>query len=226
MISVIKEQDINILDELHKYGILIYKSSETELTSEDFTDEKYYLDGFQTDGCYHLEKLFVTKDVRIVNWNGLGRFHFNRFEVDLSNEFFQSVNGVLYTKKGYDRHGDKTRKKMIELVACPTNIISHNVMYGTIRIANCAFKGCHISKITLTNTIKEIGTNAFYFADRIELLEIPMSIQIIESQLARSSFPIRYIRYDNYQFQSWEELFNYMVKHGFEKKNNKVLKII
>ena len=215
--------DINILDKLHKYGILFFKDSKTELSSEFFSEEMHYLDGFLTDGYYHLEKLFITKDVRVVKWNGLGRFDFNKFEVDPSNVFFQSVDGVLYTKKGYDRHGEINRKTMIELVACPTNIIRHNVIYGTIRIANCAFKGCRISKITLPNTLKEIGTNAFYFADGIESIDLPMSIQKIESQLARSSF---LIRYDNNQFYSWEELFNYMVEHRFEKKNNKILKVI
>ena len=96
---------MNHLIRLNKYGILIYKDSETELSSDDISDEDYVIDGFQTDGYFHLEKLFVTKDVRIVKWNGLGRFQFSKFEVAPANKVFQSINGVLYTKKGYNRMG-------------------------------------------------------------------------------------------------------------------------
>lgn len=206
----------------NKYGILFYKDSNRSLSSNELSDLQS-VNGFSTEGFYQLEKLYLTKEIKEVLWNGLGRHSFKRFEVDLDNKVFQEKDGVLYTKKGYDRHGSTNRKKMIELVACPTTVSFHRVLYGTQRIGNCAFKGSNISKLLLPNTLIEIGTNAFYFADRIESLEIPMSIQKIESQLARSSFPIRY---DNSQFQSWEELFNYMVGHGFEMNNHKILKRI
>lgn len=205
------------------YGLVFYKSSDRVLSSEELSVTKDCMNGFSSEGLCQLEKILITKDVKCVEWNGLGRFSFRKFEVSKDNPIFQEIDGLLYTQKGYDRHGNTTKKMMIELVACPTNIVSHNVMYGTIRIANCAFKGSHISTITLPNTLKEIGTNAFYFADRIESIDIPMSVQKIESQLARSSF---LIKYDDHQFQSWEDLFKYMVEHGFVMKDNKIVKKI
>ena len=50
---------------------------------------------------------------------------------------------------------------MIELVACSTNVINHNVQLRTIRIANCAFKGTRITNQNLPSSLEEIGTNVF-----------------------------------------------------------------
>ena len=107
---------------------------------------------------------------------------------------------------------------MIELVACPTNVISHHVMNGTIRIANCAFKGSHIEKIELPYTLEEIGTNAFYFANNLHFLELPKSIRIIEPQKDVSNLSITY---NNLKFDSWKELFSHILNHGFELKDHK-----
>ena len=197
------QQIINVLDELHNYGVLFYKDSQTELSNEDITDEKRLLDGFESDGYYHLEKLFITKDVRIVKWNGLGRFNFNKFEVDPANEVFQSVNGVLYTKKGYDRLGKYCKKKMKELVACPTTIIEHDIAIGTDRICNCAFKGSNISILNLPDTVKEIGTNSFSYAKNLNTIVLPRSICRIEPQKADSIPLVSGINYQNLNWPSF-----------------------
>ena len=109
---------------------------------------------------------------------------------------------------------------MKELVACPTNVYSHDVIYGTTRIANCAFKGSCIANLSLPSTLEEIGTNAFYFADQLKSIEIPSSIRMIEPQLTRTQL---LIRFDNHQFESWDNLFSYMLNNGFEN-NNKIKK--
>lgn len=212
---------ISILDKLNNYGIFIYKDSETELSSKDITNEEHYLDGFQTDGYYHLEKLFVTKDVRIVKWNGLGRYKFNQFEVDPANKVFQSLNGILYTKKSYDRLGNSIKKDMMELVACPTTIIEHDIALGTYRIGNCAFKGSNISVLHLPDKLEEIGTNSFSFAKNLNSIVIPLSISRIEPQKADS---LQSIKYNSHYFNSWEALFDYLLKHNFVKKDNVYIK--
>lgn len=205
----------------NRYGIIFYRDSQKILSSEELStlNDKVY--GFSSEGFYQLEKIFITKDIREVEWNGLGRYNFKRFEVDSENKVFQEINGILYSKKGYDRHGNTHRKKMIELVACPTNVINHNVHPETIRIANCAFKGTKITNLSLPNTLEEIGTNAFYFADELKYVEIPINISRIESQLTRKQL---LIGFDNHQFESWDKLFDYMIENGYEKKDNKIIK--
>jgi len=205
----------------NKYGLIFYKSSEKVLSSDELSTADNHINGFFSEGFYHLEKIVLTQDVTSVIWNGLGRHSFNCFEVDPNNPVFEVYDGVLYTKKGYDRQGNTNRKKMRELVACPTNVSNHKVIHGTTRIANCAFKGSCIANLSLPSTLEEIGTNAFYFADQLKSIEIPSSIRIIEPQLTRTQL---LIRFDNHQFESWDNLFSYMLDNGFEKKNNKIKK--
>lgn len=206
---------------INRYGILFYKDSQKILSSEELSASSDKMHGFSSEGFYQLEIIVLTKDIREVEWNGLGRFNFKRFEVDPENKVFQVINGVLYTNKGYDRYGNTQRKKMIELVACPTNVISHNVQPGTIRIANCAFKGTKITNLSLPNSLEDIGTNAFYFADELKHIEIPITIHKIESQLTKKTL---LIGYNNHQFESWVKLFDYMIENGYEKKDNKIIK--
>lgn len=205
----------------NKYGLIFFKSSDRALSSEDLTTGENCINGFSSEGFFQLEKIVLNHDVTSVVWNGLGRHNFNRFEVAPENLVFEAIDGVLYTKRGYDRQGKTHRKKIKELVACPTNVCCHNVIHGTTRIANCAFKGSCISNLCFPSTLEEIGTNAFYFANQLKSIEIPLSIRIIEPQLTRKQL---LIRFDNHQFVSWNALFGYMLENGFEKKNNIIKK--
>ena len=206
----------------NKYGLIFYMSSDRVLSSDELSAGDNCINGFSSEGLFQLEKIVLNPDVTSVLWNGLGRYSFNCFEVAPENPVFEEIEGVLYTKKGYDRRGDTNRKKMKELVACPTNVYSHNVKSGTTRIANCAFKGSCISNLSLPSTLEEIGTNAFYFANQLKIIEIPLSIRKIEPQ--KESRVQLIIRFDNHQFESWDKLFSYMLENGFEKKNNKIIK--
>lgn len=215
-----------IFDCLQRYGVYIQKSSSSTLTSDDFSDATHSLNGNSSDGYSDLEEIIITKEISKVEWNGLGRCRFRKFKVDPENKVFCEADGVLYTQKGYDRKGDTQRKRMIELVACPTNVSTHNVMAGTIRIANCAFKGSNVEKLNLPDTLEEIGVNAFYLANQIKELEIPLSIRKIESQdVGKSGAPSPTIKYDGHVFLNWEDLYTYMCEHGFERKYGNVIKL-
>ena len=215
-----------IFDCLQRYGVYIQKSSSSTLTSDDFSDATHSLNGNSSDGYSDLEEIIITKEISKVEWNGLGRCRFRKFKVDPENKVFCEADGVLYTQKGYDRKGDTQRKRMIELVACPTDVSTHNVMAGTIRIANCAFKGSQIETLILPDTLEEIGVNAFYLANQIKELEIPLSIRKIESQdVGKSGAPSPKIKYDGHVFLNWEDLYTYMCEHGFERKYGNVIKL-
>jgi hypothetical protein len=132
---------------------------------------------------------------------------------------------VLYTKKGYDRSGKTEKKHMIELVACPTNVETHNVISDTVRIANCAFKGSLIETLNLPDTLEEIGVNAFYMTPNLKHLKLPLSIRKIESQdVGMSGDASPSIEYNGQNFTNWEALYEYMLRNGFEKKNGNIVK--
>ena len=135
------------------------------------------------------------------------------------------MDGVLYTQKGFNRNGETYRKHMIELVACPTNVSAHNVMIGTIRIANCAFKGSMIEKLQLPDTLEEIGVNAFYLTPNLKYLKLPMSIRKIEAQDVGISGNVSpQIEYDAHSFSNWDSLYEYMLRNGFDKKNGNIVR--
>ena len=206
-------------DGYKRYGIYIGKNTCPIMTSDELTDDIQTLSGNSSEGFYDLQKIVITKDVTSVEWNGLGRYKFYKFEVSPENAVFCEHEGVLYTKKGYDRNGKMNRKRMIELVACPSNVTNHNVIPGTIRIANCAFKGSNVEKLSLPDSLEEIGVNAFYLANQIKELEIPLSIRKIESQdVGKSGATSPTIKYDGHVFLNWEDLYVYMCEHGFERR--------
>ena len=211
-------------NKLKRYGIYVETSSCPVCISDEMSEDIYSLNGNWYEGYYNLEKLVITKNICEVKWNGLGRYRFSKFEVEPENEFFCEHEGVLYTKKGYDRNGKTNKKRMIELVACPTNVTNHNVISGTIRIANCAFKGSNIEKLGLPDTLEEIGVNAFYLANQLKELEIPLSIRKIESQdVGKSGAPSPTIKYDGHVFKNWESLCAYMCEHGFERRYGNII---
>lgn len=201
-----------------RYGLIFYRQSGEIMY---VTDDTTTLRGDSTEGLYLLSKIVLDKNVQDVVWNGLGRWSFDEFEVSEENEVFQTREGVLYTKEGYDRHGKTNRKKMIELVACPTNVNTHDIMYGTRRIANCAFKGSHVSSLYIPDSVEEIGTNAFYFADNLKTIEIPLSLKKLEPQISRTPLIIRYC---GKEFDSWNNLFAYLLDNGFECKSYTIVK--
>ena len=112
----------------------------------------------------------------------------------------------------------------MELVACPTNVKTHNVISGTTCISNCAFKGTNIEKLSLPDSLEEIGVNAFYLANQIKELEIPLSIRKIESQdVGKSGATSPTIKYDGHVFLNWEDLYVYMCEHGFERRYGNII---
>lgn len=222
MIGVKESGSVN---NLKQYGYVFGKISDSILTSDELEDDIHYLSGNSSEGFSELEEIIITKDVNIIKWNGLGRCRFRKFSVVPENNVFCEVDDVLYTQKGYDREGNTDRKHMIELVACPTNVTSHNVMYGTKRISNCAFKGTKIETLNLPDTLEEIGVNAFYYTPNLKYIKLPKSIRKIEAQdVGKSGDSSPRIEYDAHSFDNWASLYEYMLRNGFDKRNGNITK--
>lgn len=209
--------DLEDIKQLKNYGLIPCNHSEATVCM--ISGSNKFL-GDETEGYVDMATLCVPENITSIKWNGLGRVKFEKFIVADNNKVFQAKDGVLYTKRGYDRDGASWRKLMIELVACPTLISYHNTMEGTKRIANCAFKGCLISELILPQGLEEIGTNAFYMAQNLRIIEIPLSLRLIEPQ---SKVSFTRVQYGTQSFNCWESFLDYLQSVGFVKKNGKII---
>ena len=127
--------------------------------------------------CDDMEELIIPETVRKIHWNGWGRSKLLKFTVHPDNPVFQSIDGVLFTRKGYDRDG-KRKNNWIELIAYPSGKGSYyKVPQGVTRLGNQCFKYTKISNIELPNTLKEIGKNVFYGCSSLNKIVIPPSVK-------------------------------------------------
>ena len=104
-----------------------------------------------------------------------------RFIVHPDNPVFQDIDGVLFTRRGYNRDG-KSKYHWMELIAYPSNKgFDYIVPNGVTRLGNQSFKYTSISHLKLPTTLKEIGMNVFYGCKNLKELEIPTSVVKIEN---------------------------------------------
>lgn len=158
------------------------------------------IDGQPFENCIDIEKLVIPKTVRYISWNGRNRQQLREIIVDSANEVFQSIDGVLYTKKGYDQQG-RRHKDWMELVAYPNAKGSdYIVVDGTTRLDNQCFKYTGISRIAMPDTLQEIGTNCFYECRNLHELVVPASVRKNEGSHHSA---VRYIL-ENRSWRNWE----------------------
>ena len=135
------------------------------------------ISGHPFEECYDLEELVIPYSVRKIIWNGWGRYKLSKIDVHPDNVVFQSIDGVLFTKKGFNREG-KRRFNCVELIAYPSaKGAEYTVPHGTTRLGNQCFKYTTISHLILPNTLEEIGKNVFYGCSELKHLEIPSSVK-------------------------------------------------
>lgn len=134
------------------------------------------ISGHPFEECDDLEELIIPQSVKKIHWNGWRRSKLSKITVHTDNPIFQDIDGVLFTRKGYDRDG-KTKSDWIELIAYPSaKGPVFSVPNGVTRLANQCFKYTYISHLVLPNTLKEIGTNVFYGCRFLKEVVIPSSV--------------------------------------------------
>jgi hypothetical protein len=132
--------------------------------------------GHPFEECDDLEELIIPETIRKIHWNGCGRAKLSKFTVHPDNPVFQDIEGVLYTRKGYNRDGKK-KYNWIELIAYPSGKgTEYKVPDGVTRLGNQSFKYTSISHLELPNTLREIGANVFYGCQYLKELEVPSSV--------------------------------------------------
>lgn len=182
-ISVPKETDLdNVFFKLQLHGKPVYKrtpcriSIPPQLMYDGELLDVVEISDYPFEGCDELEELEIPETVTKIHWNGRGRSKLSKFVVHPDNPVFQSIDGVLYTRKGHDRDG-KRKKDWMELIAYPSNKSDNYVIHqDTTKIGNQAFKYTNIEKVNIPDRLVEIGESAFYGCSKLSHVSLPESI--------------------------------------------------
>ena len=115
----------------------------------------------------YVEVIHIGKDVKYIDETSF--FYckeLKAIEVDNENEFYTSVDGVLYTKD--------MKKILVYPIMKENESGKYAIPEGVERIGKCAFyKNEAVTEITLPSTLKEIGDMAFFKCENIGLVTLP-----------------------------------------------------
>lgn len=118
--------------------------------------------------CKKLEKVYVGKSVSEINDSFSNCHKILSFEVNPANEYFCTIDGVLFSK-------DKT-----VLIFCPCGKKGKYIIpYGTEVIGESAFENTELEEVVISDTVKKIECNAFAWAYSIKRLTISSSVEDI-----------------------------------------------
>ncbi len=166
--------------ELDHYGHINFVTSKVCFAVPAFYEGENVveLSGHIFEECSDMEIIIIPKTVKTIHWNGIHP-HLNQIIVDDENPYFQSIDGVLYTKKGYNRDGKHVANNWRELVAYPTQKgDSYRIIEGTTKLCYACFKYTSISTLFVPKSVKEIEFNAFYECRNLNVLRIPKDCEV------------------------------------------------
>lgn len=175
-----------IMNKLISYDSKIYHHTDDEICIEyGYKDGIVYRIVEIEDGafsnCNELKKIYISKYVREIAWNMFQCSSLMDIDVDENNDYFKSIDGVLFTKS-------KNRMKLIGFPSGRTG--SYKVPDGTIELGSCSFKTSKISELILPDSLQVIGINVFYECKNLEEIIIPDTIKIVKSNNDRYQIPI------------------------------------
>jgi hypothetical protein len=121
----------------------------TRLSNLKLPNQLEFIGGFAFHNCQLLEQLKLPASVRFIGYGAFKRS--GSIEVDASNLYYTSVDGVLFNK-------DTSR-----LIYCPIHKTGNYVVPSSVTvIGGEAFSGCeHLVSVTLPEGLKSIGDYAF-----------------------------------------------------------------
>ena len=136
--------------------------------------------GFTMNTDEYVETIYIGKDVKHIDETSF--FYckmLKAVEVDEKNEYFTSVDGVLFSKDMktllvYPLMKDAPEESDENNTEETQREVSYTVPEGVERIASCAFyKNSTLTEIILPSTLREIGDMAFFKCDKISLVTLP-----------------------------------------------------
>lgn len=136
----------------------------------------------------YVEYIYIGKDVKYIDETSF--FYckmLKTIEVDEANEYYTSVDGVLYTKD----------MKTLLVYPLMKEETTYTIPDGVERVCSCAFyKNETLTRIDLPETLKEIGDMAFFKCENISLVTLPDGLEVIGSDAfsyCQNMQPIMYV---------------------------------
>ena len=119
-------------------------------------------------GCSNLKSITIPHSVSSIAEYAFGECDsLTEINVASENKNYTSDNGILFNK-------DKTI-----LIACPAGKMGDYTIPNSVKkIEQSAFRGCNMSKVSISHSVTEIGTSAFY-SDSLYSITIPNSVEKI-----------------------------------------------
>lgn len=137
---------------------------------------------FSLFNCESLKKIYIGKNVsKIGEWSMTNNQRLEQFAVDDSNEYFCSVDGVLYSKDmktiiyypparniKFDKYGEAQ------------NTTQYEIADGVETVRTKAFYKCYyVDSITIPNSVKYIEEKAFHRSSSLTEIKLPLSLTFI-----------------------------------------------
>lgn len=192
------------------YGLYRYKSTSTQEVFDvpDTYDGKPVTElmAFSIANAEYLKELNIGEGIKVIDiWAIANCPLLESINVDESNPYFSSVDGILYNKDQTELLFYPNGKTPLTTdnstsvtgggtVVLPETVTSirDNAFYmcsnlysikfneGLKNIGNKAFLKCeNLQEINLPDTVKTIGADAFSYCNSVKSLEIPSSVQSI-----------------------------------------------
>ena len=133
------------------------------------------------DGAFtyteNIKQIFIPSLVETIGEDVFGRSSdLNYIGVDTNNQYYTSIDGVLYSK-------DTT-----SIISVPTNKSGvFSIPYGVEVIDNFAFDGCKIASVDIPTSVMRIKSAAFSSCKSLSEVHIPASVSNIEGGAFRAS---------------------------------------
>ncbi len=125
----------------------------------------------------NIKQIFIPSLVETIGEDVFGRSSdLNYIGVDTNNQYYTSIDGVLYSK-------DTT-----SIISVPTNKSGvFSIPYGVEVIDNFAFDGCKIASVDIPTSVMRIKSAAFSSCKSLSEVHIPASVSNIEGGAFRAS---------------------------------------
>ena len=122
------------------------------------------------DSCIWITSITIPKNVSIIGTAAFDCYRLQKIEVEEDNEFYKSMDGVLYSKDG---------KK---LVAYPTakKDEKFEIPDGVTEVNAYAFReNSRIKHVIFSHSVTKIGEYAFYNCSELDYIKMGTGVQII-----------------------------------------------
>ncbi len=157
--------------------------SRIPITSVTLPDSLLIIDEMAFQGCEYLTEITIPAGVTEIGDNAFEDCDIREFSVSSGNQFFTSVDGVLF---------DKDREELICYPKGKTES-SYTIPSETQRIAGSAFYESSLEEIQIPDTVKEIGKSAFNDCENLTSIVWPESASTIEPYTFGACFDLEYV---------------------------------